>query len=57
MDGKEQPLIKVAGYPNPYTDFKTWRVDARLGADGAGELYLLTKGDGWVRKLKSLDGD
>ena len=51
LDGKEQPLIKVAGYPNPYTDFKTWRVDARLGVDGAGELYLLTKGDGWVRKL------
>ena len=24
---------------------------ARLGIDADGELYLLTKGDGWVRKL------
>ena len=27
------------------------RVDARLGIDHDGELYLLTKGDGWIRKL------
>jgi hypothetical protein len=26
-------------------------VDLRLGIDSAGELYLLTKGDGMVRKL------
>ena len=27
------------------------RVDARLGVDAGGELYLLTKGDGWIRRL------
>ena len=27
------------------------RVDARLGIDHDGELYVLTKGDGWIRKL------
>ena len=29
----------------------TRRVDARLGIDHDGELYVLTKGDGWIRKL------
>ena len=27
------------------------RVDARLGIDHNGDLYILTKGDGWIRKL------
>ena len=27
------------------------RLDARLGIDHDGELYVLTKGDGWIRKL------
>ena len=45
--GIERDLMAVAGWPagNP------WRVDARLGIDHAGELYLLTKGDGWIRRL------
>ena len=45
--GIEQDLIAEAGWPagNPR------RVDARLGIDHAGELYLLTKGDGWIRRL------
>ncbi|HJN49791.1 MAG: PQQ-dependent sugar dehydrogenase [Pseudomonadales bacterium] len=49
FDGREQDLSSVAGYPNTYAPGK--RVDLRLGIDAAGELYLLTKGDGWIRKL------
>lgn len=48
--GEEKPLIDVVGYPNPYAP-GTLRADLRLGVDDAGELYLLTKGDGWVRTL------
>lgn len=40
-DGKS--LFEVAA--------KDRRVDLRVGMDGMGELYLLTKQDGWVRKL------
>ena len=49
VDGEERDLVDVAGFPNTYG--RGNRVDARLGIDSAGELYLLTKGDGWVRKL------
>ena len=49
LGGRERDLIDIAGYPNTYDTGK--RVDSRLGIDTAGELYLLTKGDGWVRKL------
>lgn len=50
IGGEEKPLIDVVGYPNPYAP-GTLRADLRLGVDDAGELYLLTKGDGWVRTL------
>ena len=50
VDGEERDLVEVAGFPNTYG--RGDRVDARLGIDSAGELYLLTKGDGWVRKLE-----
>ena len=50
FDGTEKELIDVVGYPNPYAT-GTNRADLRLGTDDAGELYLLTKGDGWVRTL------
>jgi glucose/arabinose dehydrogenase len=50
FNGQEKELIDVAGYPNPYVP-NTKRADLRLGTDDAGELYLLTKGDGWVRRL------
>ena len=50
VDGKEQDLVEVAGFPNTYQP-GALRVDARVGIDHEGELYLLTKGDGWVRKL------
>lgn len=49
FDGKEKPLIDVAGYPNTYE--RGQRADLRLGIDDTGEIYLLTKGDGWVRTL------
>jgi len=49
IDGREQELVDVAGFPNTYGPGD--RVDLRLGMDSVGELYLLTKGDGWVRKL------
>ena len=46
---RERDLVDVAGFPNTYGQGN--RVDLRLGIDSTGELYLLTKGDGWVRKL------
>ena len=49
LGGSEQDLVDVAGFPNTYDPGN--RVDLRLGIDSTGELYLLTKGDGWVRKL------
>lgn len=49
FDGEERDLLDVAGFANSYHGGK--RADLRLGEDAAGELYLLTKGDGWVRKL------
>ena len=50
FDGEERDLVDVAGFPNPYNRVFP-RVDARLGIDHRGELYLLTKGDGWIRRL------
>ena len=53
IDGEEVELRAVAGF----TDFYgAVRVGARLGVDHAGELYLLTKGDGWIRKLTAAPG-
>ena len=49
FEDEEKALVDVAGFYNPYTRGR--RVDARLGIDHDGELYLLTKGDGWIRKL------
>ena len=46
---QERDLVDVGGFPNTYDTGN--RNDTRLGIDSAGELYLLTKGDGWVRKL------
>ena len=53
INGAEQPLIDAAGYENSYAS-KTLRADLRMGIDDAGELYLLTKGDGWIRKLTAM---
>ena len=49
FDGEERELIDVAGFGNTYHG--GLRADLRLGHDAAGELYLLTKADGWIRKL------
>ena len=49
FDGRERDLVEVAGFSNTYAPGD--RADARLGTDSAGELYLLTKSDGRVRKL------
>ena len=51
FDGVEKDLVDVAGFENTYHGPDHPRVDLRLGIDDAGELYLLTKGDGWIRKL------
>ncbi len=50
IDGQEQDLADAVGHRNPYDP--GLRADARLGIDSTGELYLLTKADGWVRKLE-----
>ena len=49
LNGKEQPVKDVLAYENTYGPVP--RVDLRLGTDAAGELYVLTKGDGQIRKL------
>jgi len=54
IGGREQDLVNVAGFPNTYGPND--RVDLRLGIDSVGEIYLLTKGDGWVRKLVPTTG-
>ena len=43
IDGEERPLRDVARAGE--------RVDLRLGLDGRGELYLLTKSDGKIRQV------
>jgi hypothetical protein len=49
FDGQERHLADVTGMDNSYMPGK--RVDLRMGIDALGELYLLTKADGWIRKL------
>lgn len=53
IDGAERPLLEAVGYENTYAR-NTLRADLRLGIDAEGELYLLTKGDGWIRKMVAL---
>ena len=49
IEGRENNVLEVGGFPNTYAAGN--RAGLRLGIDTRGELYLLTKGDGWVRKL------
>ena len=49
FDGEERDVAEVAAFAT--TEVRSPRVDLRLGIDGHGELYLLTKGDGRIRKL------
>ncbi|MEM7079188.1 MAG: PQQ-dependent sugar dehydrogenase, partial [Pseudomonadota bacterium] len=50
VDGRERDLLDVLGFENTYAPGQK-RADLRIGRDNAGELYLLSKGDGWVRKI------
>jgi glucose/arabinose dehydrogenase len=50
VDGKTQSMLDAVGYENSYARHLN-RADLRMGIDDAGELYLVTKGDGWVRKI------
>ena len=50
INGEEQAIKDAFGHPNTYSP-GTLRADLRLGMDGNGEIYLLTKGDGSVRRL------
>ena len=52
FDGEERSLLEIVGFGNTYHGGV--RADLRLGLDAAGELYLLTKGDGWIRKLVAM---
>ncbi|MBT8146437.1 MAG: PQQ-dependent sugar dehydrogenase [Gammaproteobacteria bacterium] len=49
LDGEPANLASTLGFANTY--YAGNRADVRLGIDAEGELYLLTKGDGWIRKL------
>ena len=49
IDDQMQNLASAYGFENTYA--RGNRAGLRIGIDGDGELYLLTKGDGWIRKL------
>ena len=49
LNGQVQNIAEALGFDNTYS--RGNRADVRLGRDAAGELYLLTKGDGWIRRL------
>lgn len=53
LDGREQNIADAVGFPNTYSSGN--RAGLRLGIDSMGELYFLTKGDGWVRKLTTIN--
>ncbi len=49
VDGSVRNLADAIGFPNTYS--RGNRAGIRLGTDSSGELYLLSKGDGWIRRL------
>lgn len=49
VNGGDKTLLETGGFPNTYTSGS--RAGLRLGVDSQGELYALTRGDGWIRKL------
>ncbi len=53
IDGEEANIADAYGHPNTYA--RGVRADLRLGIDSRGELYTLTKGDGWIRKIVALN--
>ena len=59
IDGEEGSLTEEAGMANTYFHHSPHltRVDLRLSVDRHGELYLLSKGDGWIRKIVAVEDD
>ena len=57
VDGTGQSLVDAAGFTNTNSSHlpHNRRVDLRVSVDGRGEMYLLSKGDGWIRRLVELD--
>lgn len=57
IDGEEESLSEIAGMPNTYLSHLPYRtrVDLRVSVDRNGEMYLLSKGDGWIRKLEPVE--
>lgn len=51
INGSVQNLADAVGCSSTYAAGN--RAGLGLGSDADGELYLLTKGDGWIRKLVS----
>lgn len=53
VDGESGSLADIAGHRNTSAGHAPYnrRVDLRISTDATGELYILTKGDGWIRKL------
>ncbi|MSR10805.1 MAG: hypothetical protein EXR84_03270 [Gammaproteobacteria bacterium] len=49
INGSEQRFADAVGFANTYA--RGNRAGLRLGQDSQGELYFLTKGDGWIRKM------
>jgi len=49
INGSVQNLADATGFSNTYSSGN--RAGLRMGMDADGELYLLNKGDGWIRKL------
>ena len=56
VDGTEESLVDLAGHTNSNTRHLPYdrRVDLRVSVDQAGEMYLLSKGDGWIRRIQSV---
>lgn len=56
FDGEESTMSDVAGMSNTYLQHSPHlrRVDLRVSVDRHGEMYLLSKGDGWIRKIEQV---
>ena len=56
FDGEEGTMSDVAGMSNTYLQHSPHlrRVDLRISVDRHGEMYLLSKGDGWIRKIEQV---
>lgn len=56
FDGEAGTMSDVAGMSNTYLQHSPHlrRVDLRVSLDRHGEMYLLSKGDGWIRKIEQV---